>query len=66
MNTITHGCTARKIYLIKISTTTGIHTGGCTYTGSGFNRDTQNLVFSVLSTFNLQINTVLTSHHDKN
>ena len=41
-------------------------TGSWTYTGSGFNRDTPNLVFSILSIFNLQINIVLISYHDKN
>ena len=46
--------------------TTIYRTGGCTYTGSGFNRDVHNLVFSVLSIFNLQINIVLISYHDKN
>ena len=58
----------RPIYLKTFGPNNVEHqgTGGCTYTGSGFNRDVHNLVFSVLSIFNLQINIVLISYHDKN
>ena len=41
-------------------------TGSWTYAGSGFNRDTPNLIFYSKYMFNLQINTVLISYHDKN
>ena len=41
-------------------------TGSWTYAGSGFNRDTPNLIFYSKYMFNLQINIVLISYHNKN